>query len=492
MTLSNRVLSESRPARYDETTLTEVVLMILAQSRNGLDTTDSDKLSSPQIQSQISGLLAEVQKQSQQLTGIRPPDPNKAQEAAKWYQETANARGRPLYYNYVGTGLGRGPFVELVDGSVKLDLINGIGIHILGHSHPRVIEACLHGSLSDIVMQGNLQPNTEYIQLSERLVSLAGRKSRLKHCWFSTCGTMANENALKMSRQKHSPARMLVSFKNAFAGRSTLMAELTDNPAYRQGLPEYNEVLRIPFYEKNDPQSSEKTLRALKECFATHGKNISAFAFEPMLGEGGYQAAPREFFVPLLEECKKHGVAVWADEVQTFMRTGELFAFETLDIGQYIDLCTIAKTIQLGATLYTEEYNPKPGLIAGTFSGATVSMRAGMAILEEMSNGHFGPQGRVHQIHRHFMAGFKNLNETTCKGKVQDPGGMGLMIAFTPLDGKKEQVDALLKKMFEKGVMAFPCGKDPVRARFLVPAIIQDHEIELALKVIEECLIEGV
>ncbi len=464
--------------------------MMLAQSRK--DPESGEAVSSPQIQSHVASLVAEVQKQGQALVNIRPPDPSKAHLAAQWFQDAAQFRGRPLHYNYVGTGVGRGPFVELVDGSVKLDLINGIGIHILGHSHPRVIEACLQGSLSDIVMQGNLQPNTEYIELSKRLVQLAGRQSRLKHCWFATCGTMANENALKMSRQKLSPARMIISFKNAFAGRSTMMAELTDNPAYRQGLPEYNEVLRIPFYEKNDPQSSEKALRLFKEHIAQHPKNISAFAFEPMLGEGGYQAAPREFFVPLLEECKKHGIAVWADEVQTFMRTGELFAFETLDLGQYIDICTIAKTVQLGATLYTEDYNPKPGLIAGTFSGSTVSMRAGLAIIQEMSQGHYGPQGRVNQIHRRFISGLNRLNESAAKGKAQDAGGMGLMVAFTPFDGKKEQVDALLKNMFNKGVMAFACGKDPVRVRFLVPAIIQDSEIDMALKVIEECLIEGV
>src|SRR5690606_31280442 len=194
----------------------------------------------------------------------------------------------------------------------------------------------------------------------EKLVALASKKSRLQHVWFSTCGTMANENALKMARQKNSPARMIVAFKNAFAGRSTMMAEVTDNPNFKQGLPEYNEVLRIPFYDKKDPQSGEKTLAALKEHFAKHKGSICAFVFEPMLGEGGYQAAPREFFIPLLEYCKQEGVAIWADEVQTFCRTGEMFAFETLDIGSYIDLCTVAKTAQLGATFYTSEYNPKP------------------------------------------------------------------------------------------------------------------------------------
>jgi acetylornithine/N-succinyldiaminopimelate aminotransferase len=41
-------------------------------------------------------------------------------------------------------------------------------------------------------------------------------------------------------------------------------------------------------------------------------------------------------------------------------------------------------------------------------------------------------------------------------------------------------------------VIAFPCGKDPVRARFLIPAIIQDQDIDIALKMIEKTLLEGV
>lgn len=447
---------------------------------------------STKVANLITDLTAEAGTISRQITGIRAPSPELAEKSKMLMDRIGILRGRPLHYPYVGSGVGRGPFVELEDGSIKLDLINGIGIHLFGHSHPKVIAAALRGALADIVMQGNLGPNKEYIQLTEKLVQLASQNSRLKHAWFATCGTMANESALKMARQKKSPARLVISFENAFAGRSTMMAEITDNPAYRQGLPEYNEVLRLPFYNKRDPKSSETTLRLLKEHVAKHKNNISAFCFEPMLGEGGYQPANTAFFTPLLEFCKQEGIPVWADEVQTFARTGELFAFETLQIGQYIDICTIAKTVQLGATLYTEEFNPKPGLIAGTFSGSTVSMTTGMAIIDMLTqDGYLGAQGRIQQIHQRFVAGLNRLNEGSCRSKVSDAGGLGLMVAFTPLDGKKEQVDALLKKLFHNGLIAFGCGKDPVRIRFLVPAIIQDQEIDTALSILEKTILEG-
>lgn len=447
---------------------------------------------SEKIQSLIQDLVQEVTKLNGQVSGIRPAPEELKDSSKQLLDSVAALRGRPLHYPYIGTGSGRGPYVELEDGSVKLDLINGIGIHLMGHAHPRVMAAAVRGSLADIMTQGNLQPNNEYRLFTQKLVEIASKKSRLKHAWIATCGTMANENALKLSRQKNSPARYVLGFKDAFAGRSTMMAEVTDNPAYRQGLPEYNEVLRIPFYDKHDPKSAEKSLNAMKEHVAKHEGNISVFGFEPMLGEGGYQAAPREFFVPMLEFCKSKGIAIWMDEVQTFTRTGEYFAFETLDLGQYVDICTIAKTAQVGATLYTEEYNPKPGLIAGTFSGSTPSLMAGIEMMNMLGEGYLGKDGRISKIHQRFIGGLNKLNETSCKGIAQDAGGMGLMIAFTPHDGKKESVNSFLNKLYQNGVIAFPCGKDPVRARFLIPAIIQDEDIDIALQVIEKTLLEGV
>jgi acetylornithine/N-succinyldiaminopimelate aminotransferase len=202
---------------------------------------------SSKVESLIKELVQEVTSINGQIKSVQAPQPEFVDAGKSWVDKTGQFRGRPLHYAYVGTGAGRGPFVELEDGSIKLDLINGIGIHLMGHSHPRVMKAAVRGALSDIVTQGNLQPNREYQQLTEKLVKLASKNSRLKYAWLSTCGTMANENALKISRQKNSPARFVMGFQNAFAGRSTMMAELTDNPAYKMGLPEYNEVLRVPF-----------------------------------------------------------------------------------------------------------------------------------------------------------------------------------------------------------------------------------------------------
>ncbi len=449
---------------------------------------------SEKINSLVEQLVAEVGHFSQQIKGVKDPEAALVDESQAAISKTAQMRGRALYFPYIGTGIGHGPYVELADGSVKLDLINGIGIHILGHSHPRVLQAAVRGSLSDVIMQGNLQPNGEYQRFTEMLVNVASKKSRLKHAWIATCGTMANENALKAARQKNTPARLIIAFKDAFAGRSTLMAEITDNPSFKEGLPAYNEVLRLPFYDKKDPQgSSRKTLETLKEHYARNEKNIAAFVFEPMLGEGGYKSATKEFFVPLLEFCREKKIAVWADEIQTFMRTGEMFAFESLGIGEYIDVCSLAKTAQVGATLFTEEYNAKPGLISGTFSGSAAALGAGLEIMNIIVNeGYLGPEGKIQKVHQAFVGMLNELNETTCKGLLTEAGGMGLMLAVTPYDGAKQKVEDLLKRFFKNGLIAFSCGKEPTRIRFLLPAILTEKDIGVAKKIIEKSILEGV
>jgi acetylornithine/N-succinyldiaminopimelate aminotransferase len=449
-----------------------------------------EAMTSSETQSQIENLVKSFLNPSEKITGIKPPESSLEAVTLERIQKAGALRGRPLYYNYLGSGLGRGAYVELEDGSVKLDLINGIGIHVLGHSHPRVLKASVRGALADVVMQGVLQSNTETLSLVNKLVELASKKSRLKHAWLATCGTMANENALKMARQKRKGARMIITFKDAFAGRSTMMAEVTDNQAFKVGLPNYNEVLRIPFYDKRDPASREKSLSALKEHVAKHGDNVGMFGFEPMLGEGGFLQADREFFVPLLEFCRSQKIPVWADEVQTFTRTGEFFAFESLGIGDYIDLCTIAKTAQNGATFYTEEMKPDPGLLGGTFSGASAALAAGFEVLSILEDGYMGPQGRIAQIHREFKSMLEKLNATTCKGKLTDTNGMGLMVAVTAFDGSKEKQQALCKTLFKNGLMCFGCGHDPYRIRFLLPAVLTSKDIEVAAGVIEKSVLE--
>ena len=458
-------------------------------------TNAQDLFGSARVGELIVELKQEVAKESKKLNSVRPPLPNKVEEYKSYLERLNSLRGRNLYYPYLGSGLGQGPYVELADGSVKMDLINGIGIQLFGHSHPELIEAGIRGAVQDVVMQGNLQPNKEYGDLLEILLANVEKGSRLRKGWIGTCGTIVNENALKITRQKNSPARKILAMRDNFAGRSTMMAEITDNPEYRAGLPAYNEVLYLPFYDAKDPHSTDKTVEILKKHIAENPKNIACFIFELVQGEGGFNTAPKSYFEALFKICKEHHIALWADEVQSFARTGELFAFQALGLGEYIDIVTIAKTIQCGAVLYTEEYNPKPGLIAGTFTASTVSLKTGARVLQMLlsdgpNGGFLGAEGKIQKIHKQFTQMLRDLQQGSCRDLINDVGGIGLMVTMTPFDGNKDKVAKLLQKLFQNGLIAFSCGHGPFKIRFLLPAILEEKHIAEAKGILEKSLKE--
>ena len=439
-------------------------------------------------ESLIESMASARQRQAKGISAIRPPDPEKSESYKKLLKQIKNLRGRELFYPYVSSGLGNGPFVQLADGSVKLDFICNIGAHILGHSHFEALRAALRGALEDAAMQGHLQISSIYKEVLDRLLSLAGRTSRLAHCWLCPSGSMANENALKAIRQKKGEsARLIVAFEGAFAGRTGLMASITDNPLVREGIPYYSESLRIPFFSK--ARGGDEALQALKRHWKERGPEIACFMAELMQGDGGCRRAPREFFLPLFEFCRQKGIAVWIDEVQTFARSGEFFAFEKLGLGSYVDVCTVGKALQMSASLWTEEYNPRPGLVAGTFAASSASFHTALAILNFLeSGGYMGESGKISQIYESWI---KRLNRLREKNLLSEIEGWGLMTGATPLEGRPEQVSRLLQLLFQKGLICFSCGHGKKRRlRFLLPAVAGESHLDMAFDILKESLLQ--
>ena len=431
----------------------------------------------------IDQLVDQLGKQSSGLTQPLPPDPKRHKDFDKLLRSVFELRGRALFYPYISSGLGQGPLVQLLDGSVKLDFICGIGPHILGHSHPQVIKASLKGALEDAVQQGNLQMSEIYEKLLKKLISIAGKNSSLSQAWFAPSGSMANENALKIIRQKKQGARKILAFDTAFAGRTTMMSEITGNPAIKQGLPSYNEVLRIPFC----PERPEKALQALKKHWEREKDEIALFILELLPGDGGCFLAQREFFTPLLDFCKNKGVTIWFDEVQTFCRSGEFFAFEKLKLGEYVDVCTIGKAFQMSAVLWTKDYNPKPGLVSGTFASSSVSFYSALEVLNILES-YIGEKGRIQKIHEQWFFLLKSLEKESLLSQVE---GWGLMWGATPLSGRPEQVSRLLQILFQKGLICYSCGQGELRRlRFLLPAVAEDSHLDQAYKILKESLLE--
>src|SRR5690606_35176409 len=92
--------------------------------------------SSPDIARAKEILIEAVQLRQKTLEGIRPPDPAKAKAYKQAIEKLEANRGAKIWYPYLGSGIGHGSYVELIDGSVKLDFIGGIGVHHFGHGHP--------------------------------------------------------------------------------------------------------------------------------------------------------------------------------------------------------------------------------------------------------------------------------------------------------------------------------------------------------------------
>ncbi|MFV1978052.1 MAG: aminotransferase class III-fold pyridoxal phosphate-dependent enzyme, partial [Myxococcota bacterium] len=265
-------------------------------------------------------------------------------------REIERLRGQPLFYQAVSGGTGSGARVRLANGTTRIDFISGIGVYGFGHSDPDLLETAVVAAAGDAVYQGHLFPGTEYLELSKALLRHAGKQ--MKHAWLSISGAMANENALKLIFQKHAPADRVIVFEGAFAGRTLAMAELTDRPGYREGLPLRGNVLHVPFFDPSEPNSIEHSVSALEAHLKRHPGGIAGMLFELIQGEGGFKTAPREFFTALMKCCRSAEIAVWVDEVQTFARTGELFAYRTLELEEYVDVATVGKALQGSAVLF--------------------------------------------------------------------------------------------------------------------------------------------
>jgi len=440
-------------------------------------------------------LLAEALRDAQAgITGVRPPDP----ELRPGYLDTlarfGAERGGALYYAYLGSGLGKGALVELADGSVKYDFITGIGVHYLGHNHPALLAAGVDAALENTVMQGNLQQNVESEALARRLLDGANRKgAAMAHAFITSSGAMANENALKIAFQKKPGSDRVLAFAHGFAGRTLALSQVTDKPAYRQGLPQTLAVDYVPFYDESHPaESTAMAAAALQEHLARYPGRHAAMIFELIQGEGGgYVPGTADFFRALIHPLKAAGVAVHFDEIQTFGRTSELFAFQHFGLDEYADIVTLGKLTQACATLIRAEFKPKPGLISQTFTAPTIAIRSALAILDFIEGqGLLGKDGKIMRLSRHFTDKLRDLARRR-PDLAAGPYGLGGMIAFTPLGGHPDRVAQYLKNLFEAGVIGFIAGGTPAKARFLLPVGgIAEADIDTAFPIIERVLVE--
>jgi 4-aminobutyrate aminotransferase-like enzyme len=436
-------------------------------------------------------LKAALRDHQKELTDLKAGDVRLRRDYEKRINSIGRYRGRDLVYPYLASGIGKGALVELADGSVKYDFITGIGVHFLGHSHEKMLASGVDAALDDTVMQGHLQQGVVTLDLLRKLVRAASKRGApLKHCFLTSSGAMANENALKIIFQNKFPASRILAFEKCFAGRTLAMAQVTDKAAGRVGLPQTMDVDYIPFYDPDHPrESTDRAVSMLKRHLARYPGQYAAMCFELIQGEGGYYSGSKSFFVALMKILKENKVAVLVDEIQTFGRTTELFAFQYYGLNSYVDAVTVGKMLQICATFFTEAFNPKPGLLSQTFTSSTSAIYAACTILDELSRGgYLGKNGKISKLSKHIMKRLGLLSKRH-PGWIHGPFGLGAMIAFSVFDGSPKTTWEFLKALYEAGVIAFPAGDKPTRVRMLMPVgAVTISDINRVTDIIEKTL----
>jgi len=384
-----------------------------------------------------------------------------------------------------------------VDGNVFIDFTGGVGCLNVGHSHPRVVEAAQAQLERFAHTDFTIVPYEVYVELAERLTKLAPVRQPAKAAFFNA-GTEAVENSIKFARS-YTKRPAVVVFEGAFHGRTALSMTMTSKThPYKAGLgPFAPEVYRVPFAQDYRGPSTEEALAALERAFTTQvaAEHVAAIVIEPVLGEGGFVVAPREFLQGIRRICDEHGIVMAVDEVQTgFGRTGKLFATE--HYGIEADLVIVAKSIAAGLPLSgvigaAEIMDaPADAAIGGTFVGNPVAQAAALAVLDVFEDeGVVEHAAQIGETMRSRMLAWQERFPA-----IGDVRGLGAMLAIELVEDRETKqpaprlVTAVIEAALERGLLLLKAGIYSNCIRVLCPLTITDAELDEALGIWEESL----
>ena len=107
---------------------------------------------------------------------------------------------------------------------------------------------------------------------------------------------------------------------------------MTDKAAYRSGLPKVLDVDYLPFFDSAIPRKARPNRQKFSTTTSRYPKQHAAMCLELVQGEGGYYPGNTDFFRAIIDLLKENNIAVWCDEIQTFGRTSQPFAFQHYDL----------------------------------------------------------------------------------------------------------------------------------------------------------------
>jgi 4-aminobutyrate aminotransferase len=434
----------------------------------------------------------------QLLTSLPGPKAKKIVELDHQFVSPSYTRDYPLVAKF-----GRGATIEDVDGNTFLDFAAGIAVVATGHCHPEVVAAIQKQAAELMHMSGTdfYYPNMS--ELAQKLASIAPGKDE-KLVYFGNSGAEAVEAAIKLAKY-HTKRDKLIAFHGAFHGRTMGALSLTASRAVqRKGFGTLlSGVFHMPYpdtyrgtYGVNPETASADCLSYLvNELFRRRvdPDEVAGIFIEPIQGEGGYLPAPVEFLQGLEKICRKHGIMLVADEVQSGMgRTGKWWACDYAGIEPDI-ICTakgIASGMPLSAIIARKGVMDwKPGAHASTFGGNPVCIAAALATIRLVENGYMANAARMGQFIMRETANW--IERYKIVGEVR---GKGLMIGIEFVRDQKTREKApelrnrIVQMAFHKGLLVL--GSGDTTLRLCPPLMIDEEQAAFALHTLGEIISE--
>ncbi|HEX5183016.1 MAG TPA: aspartate aminotransferase family protein [Allosphingosinicella sp.] len=356
---------------------------------------------------------------------------------------------------------GEGVWLYGEKGEKYLDFASGIAVNLLGHGHPHLTRA-IQEQAAKLMHVSNLYGSPQGEAFAQRLVD----NSFADTVFFTNSGAEAVECSIKTARRYHHhhgrpEKHNLITFTNAFHGRTMATISATDQPKLRDGFSPLLEGFRVVAFDD------------LAAAEAAVDENTAGFLVEPIQGEGGIRPASHEFIQGLRRICDEKDLMLVFDEVQCGVgRTGRLYAYEHYGIEP--DILASAKGIgggfPMGACLATEK--AAAGMTIGThgstYGGNPLAMAAGQAvfdiILEPGFLEHVRAMGdRLRGALEQMIPNHDHLFDSV--------RGLGLMLGVR----MKTDSRAFVNHLRERGLLTVSAGDNVMRV--LPPLVVSEAEI---------------
>ncbi|MCL5442191.1 MAG: aminotransferase class III-fold pyridoxal phosphate-dependent enzyme [Candidatus Marsarchaeota archaeon] len=398
---------------------------------------------------------------------------------------------------------GNGDFVYDFEGNKFLDFSSFISVYNLGvNGTPEIRKAVIEQA-------GKLMHSafTDYyaelpVEFAENLLKLM--PSGFGKMFLSNSGTEANEAAIKFSKL-FTDRQYLMAFYNAFHGRSTGSLALTaSKTVQREHFGPFSDTVHVPYaycyrcpLKQTYPDCGFACIDYIKKyplSKEVSGKEIAAFVFEPIQGEGGYVVPPMDYFKEIKKLADDYGMLLIDDEVQAgYMRTGKFLALD--NFGIKADIYTMAKAVgggmPLGVTVTSTSLGDIPsGSHATTFGGNLVSIAAANASIKYILSNKQKISREVVQKGALMMKRLVQMKEDY--EIIGDVRGIGLMIGVELVKDKKSKVPAvkeregILNNLFQSGMLVLPAGESSIR--LIPPLTISYENLEKGMDLFESAI----